>query len=232
MQRTDAEIFSCTPADEWHNPRGQFRTLHAVNAVRLRCIREQVTLAGRKAIDLGCGGGLLASAMARHGARVTGVDVTETVLQAAQQRALDQELPIRFECGSVEQYAQQHPHEFDVVCCMELLEHVTDPQALVQDCARLAAPGGRLFFSTLNRSPLSFCLAILGAEYALGLLPMGTHQYKLFLRPSELAGMARNSGLEVQEVYALGYLPLLEYSFLGGNPRINYLLCAQRPMPA
>ena len=206
------------------------KALHAINGPRLRYIEQHVALAGLTVADIGCGGGLLSEAMARRGARVTGLDLAGPPLQAAREHAREQpSLEIAYVQGAPEEYAKRHAGRFDAAVCMELLEHVSDPEAIVTACARLIRPGGTLFFSTLNRRPKSYLLAVLAAEYLCGLLPMGTHDYRNFLRPSELTAMVRRQGLQARSIRGLGYLPFVNRAFLADRPDINYLLCAQRP---
>lgn len=215
-------------AHRWWDPHGEFRPLHEINPLRLAWIEQLAPLDGREAIDVGCGGGILAEAMARRGARVTGIDLAEKPLKVAQLHLLESGLELRYELGSAEQYAQSRPETFDVLTCMEMLEHVPDPASAVAACARLLRPGGRAFFSTINRNPKSYLFAVIGAEYVLKLLPKGTHDYARFIRPSELARWCRDAGLREVELTGMTYNPLTRRYALGPDCDVNYLLACQR----
>lgn len=211
-------------AHRWWDPAGEFKPLHDINPLRLDWIAQHVPLEGARVLDVGCGGGILAEAMARRGAKVTGIDLAEKALRVAQLHLLESKLDIRYEMSSVEDVAG----EFDVVTCMELLEHVPDPAAMVAACARLVRPGGQVLFSTINRNPKSYLFAVVGAEYVLGLLPKGTHDYQRFIKPSELSRWSRAAGLRVDELIGMTYNPLTRIYRLGADCDVNYLLRASR----
>ncbi len=212
-------------AHRWWDPQSEFRPLHDINPLRLAWIDQHADIARRNVLDIGCGGGILAEAMARLGARVTGIDLSEKGLKVAQLHLLESKLPVRYETASAEDYAAAHAGEFDVVTCMELLEHVPEPARTVQACARLAEPGGRVFFSTINRNVKSYLFAVIGAEYLLKLLPKGTHDYMRFIKPSELARWSRDAGLRPAELIGMSYNPLAKRYRLGSDCDVNYILC-------
>jgi 2-polyprenyl-6-hydroxyphenyl methylase/3-demethylubiquinone-9 3-methyltransferase len=215
-------------AHRWWDPQSEFRPLHEINPLRLEWIAQLAPLAGRDVLDVGCGGGILAEAMARRGARVTGIDLGEKALKVAQLHLLESRLPVRYELASAEDYAARHAGALDVVTCMELLEHVPDPASTVAACARLLKPGGRAFFSTINRNPKSYLFAVIGAEYVLRLLPRGTHDYARFVRPSELAQWCRAAGLREAAMTGMTYNPFTRRYSLGPDTSVNYLLaCAK-----
>ncbi len=217
-------------AHHWWDAGGELVTLHHINPLRLNWIDAQRPLQGARVLDVGCGGGILADAMARKGAEVLGIDLAEKSLQAARLHALEAETPrVSYRAVAAEALAAQEPASFDVVTCMEMLEHVPDPAAIVAACAALVKPGGQVFFSTLNRNPKSWLMAIAGAEYALRLLPQGTHDYTRFIRPSELAAFCRAAGLSVQRVSGLHYNPLTRRCWLTPDASVNYMLSALRP---
>ena len=211
---------------DWWDPRGRLRTLHAINPVRLAFMEAAVDLQGRRTLDIGCGGGLLCEAMAARGARVTGIDPGADSVQVARrhQGALD----IDYRVCTVEEFARDGQEPFDIITCMEALEHVPDPAALVAAAARLLAPGGSLFLSTINRNLQSYLAAVVAAEYLLHLLPKGTHDYARFIRPSELAGWLRAAGLTVVTIRGMHYLPLVNKAILTQRPTVNYLVHARR----
>jgi 2-polyprenyl-6-hydroxyphenyl methylase/3-demethylubiquinone-9 3-methyltransferase len=211
-------------ASRWWDPQGEFRPLHEINPLRLGWIEGHVALAGKAVLDVGCGGGILTEAMARRGARVTGIDLSEKALRVAELHLLESKLDVRYEKSSVEDYQGA----FDIVTCMELIEHVPDQGSLVAACARLVRPGGHVFFSTINRNPKSYLFAVIGAEYVLGLLPKGTHDYQRFVKPSELAAWCRASGLSSEELIGMTYNPLTRVYSLGRDCDVNYLLCCVR----
>jgi 2-polyprenyl-6-hydroxyphenyl methylase/3-demethylubiquinone-9 3-methyltransferase len=213
-------------AARWWDPQGQFKTLHDINPLRLGFIDERAALADKTVIDIGCGGGLLAEAMAARGAHVTGIDLAESALAVARLHLLESGHRVDYRCISAEDLAAQIPGQADMVTCMELLEHVPDPASIVTACARLARPGGHVFLSTLNRTPKSYLFAIVGAEYVLKMLPRGTHDYARFIRPSELAHWLRAAGLELREITGLSYHPLTRRYALGRDVDVNYLLHA------
>ena len=215
-------------AHRWWDPASEFRPLHEINPLRLEWIAGRAPLDGRDVLDVGCGGGLLSEAMAQRGARVTGIDLSEKALKVAQLHLLESRLAVRYELESPESYAGTHAGEFDVVTCLELLEHVPDPASTVAACAKLAKPGAQLFFSTINRNPKSYLFAVLGAEYLLKLLPRGTHDYARFVKPSELARWCRDAGLRETELAGMTYNPLTQRYSLGSDCSVNYLLhCAK-----
>jgi len=217
-------------AHRWWDVDGEFRPLHQINPLRLEWLCRYTPLAGRSVLDVGCGGGILADAMARKGAQVTGIDLAEKSLRVARLHALETQTPhIQYREISAEALAQEAPATFDVVTCMELLEHVPAPSSIVNACAQLVKPGGWVFFSTIHRNPKAFMLAIVGAEYLLRMLPRGTHQYAKFIRPSELAAACRTAGLQVLHSSGLQYNPLTDRYWLSDDISVNYLLAAQRP---
>lgn len=216
-------------ADRWWDPQGPFRTLHDINELRLDYVASRAALAGARVLDVGCGGGLLAEGLARRGAHVLGLDLAEENIEVARAHAEDQDLELEYRCADVATVAAAEPGSFDVVTCLEVLEHVPRPEAIVAECAAALRPGGAAFFSTLNRNPKSFLLAIVAAEYLLGLLPRGTHEYLKLVRPSELARWCRLSGLEVLELTGLHFNPATKSYRLGGNVDVNYFLYAFKP---
>ncbi len=211
-------------AHRWWDPAGEFRPLHEINPLRLDWIDRAVSLAGRKVLDVGCGGGILAESMARRGAEVMGIDMADKPLRVAQLHLHESRLPIEYENVSTDALAERCPGRFDVVTCMELLEHVPEPSRMVAACARLARPGGQLFFSTLNRNPKSYVFAVLGAEYILGLLPKGTHDYLRFIKPSELALWCREAGLRVEAMTGMTYNPVSRKYRLVPDCDVNYMV--------
>ena len=216
-------------AHRWWDVNSEFRPLHQINPLRLDWIQTLVPLKGKQVLDVGCGGGILSDAMARAGAHVTGIDLATKSLKVAQLHALETQTPnVSYREVSAEALAADKPASFDVVTCMEMLEHVPDPESVVKACATLVKPGGWVFFSTLNRNPKSFVFAILGAEYILNLLPKGTHEYAKFIRPSELAGFCREAGLQAQASRGLQYNPITRRYWLDGNTSVNYMIATQR----
>ena len=215
-------------AHRWWDPQGEFRPLHEINPLRLGWIQGHAPLEGKDVLDVGCGGGILAEAMARSGARVTGIDLSDKPLRVADLHLHESGLEIQYEKISAEDKSKTHESRFDVVTCMELLEHVPDPASTVAACARLAKAGGRVFFSTINRNPKSYLFAVIGAEYVLKLLPKGTHDYARFIRPSELAHWCRDAGLRPLEFKGLTYNPLTQEYRLGENCDVNYALCCAK----
>lgn len=217
-------------ASRWWDPTSEFKPLHAINPLRLQWIEEIAgSLDQRVALDVGCGGGILAESMARRGAQVTGIDLAQKPLTVARLHSLESGVAVNYQCIAVEALAAERPATFDVVTCMEMLEHVPDPASVVRACATLVKPGGHVFFSTLNRNLKSFLQAIVAAEFILRLLPRGTHDYANFLRPSELALAARQAGLEVTHTRGLGYNPCTDTYSLSRNTDVNYLLATRRP---
>lgn len=216
-------------AHRWWDPESEFRPLHEINPLRLAWIDGLAPLAGRRVLDVGCGGGILAEAMARKGADVLGIDLAEKSLKVAQLHALETGVAnLRYREVTVEALAAEQPAGFDVVTCMEMLEHVPDPASVVRACAALVKPGGWVFFSTLNRNPKSFLFAIVGAEYVLQLLPKGTHEYARFIRPSELAAWCREAGLDLQATRGMEYNPLTRRYRLSADTSVNYLLATRK----
>ena len=215
-------------AHRWWDPEGEFRPLHDINPLRLEWIARHAHLEGATVLDIGCGGGILAEAMARRSARVTGIDLSEKALRVAELHLHESGLSIEYVKASPEEYAAQHPGEFDLVTCMELLEHVPEPASMVAACARLVRPGGQVFFSTINRNPKSYLFAVVGAEYVLGLLPKGTHDYMRFIKPSELSRWSRAAGLRPDELIGMSYNPLTRRYRLGRDCDVNYLLRCTR----
>lgn len=219
-------------ASRWWDPTGEFKPLHQINPLRLGWIERHCggSVRGLEAIDVGCGGGILAEALALNGANVTGIDLADKPLTVAELHALDTGTTVRYERIAVEAMAAREPASRDLVTCMEMLEHVPDPSAVVAACAQLAKPGGRLFFSTINRNLKSFVLAILGAEYVLRLLPRGTHDYDKLIRPSELIAAARRAGLEVVDMTGIQYNPLTRtYRLQDGDVDVNYMIALRKP---
>ena len=219
----ELEKFSAL-AHRWWDPHGEFRPLHDINPLRLEWIDSLAGLAGKRVLDVGCGGGILAEAMARGGAQVTGIDLSEKALRVAQLHLLESSLSVHYEEIGAEALAARQPGSFDVVTCMELLEHVPDPSATVAACARLLRAGGQAFFSTINRNPKAYLFAVIGAEYVLRLLPRGTHDYTRFIRPSELARWAREAGLRPAELIGMTYNPVTKIYRLEPDTSVNYLL--------
>jgi 2-polyprenyl-6-hydroxyphenyl methylase/3-demethylubiquinone-9 3-methyltransferase len=217
-------------AHRWWDPNGDMRPLHEINPLRLAWIDRLAALSGKRVLDVGCGGGLLAEAMAQRGARVTGIDLSTKPLRVAQLHALESGAEVDYRETSAEALAADAPASFDIVTCMEMLEHVPEPVSSVRACSALARPGGWVFFSTINRNPKSFLFAIVGAEYVLRLLPRGTHEYARFIRPSELASMTRDAGLDLVEILGLTYNPLTRRFALGRDTDVNYLVACRKPL--
>lgn len=216
-------------AHRWWDPESEFRPLHQINPLRLGWIDSLVGLSGKRVLDVGCGGGILADAMARQGADVLGIDLSVKALKVAQLHALEASTPrVQYREVSTEDLAAEQPGAFDVVTCMEMLEHVPDPASIVQACSTLVKPGGWVFFSTLNRNPKSFLFAIVGAEYVLNLLPKGTHEYAKFIRPSELAAYARAADLQLQHTRGMEYNPLTRRYWLSDDTSVNYLFATRK----
>jgi 2-polyprenyl-6-hydroxyphenyl methylase/3-demethylubiquinone-9 3-methyltransferase len=216
-------------AHRWWDPTSEFRPLHEINPLRLAHIERMAQgLAGKRVLDVGCGGGILAEAMARAGAKVTGIDLADKPLKVAMLHKLESGCEVDYRLVSAEALAAEAPESFDLVTCMEMLEHVPEPASVVRACARLARPGGWVFFSTINRNPKSFLFAIVGAEYVLKLLPRGTHEYARFIRPSELAAHCRAAGLSVMDITGMTYNPLTKVYALGRDVDVNYLVGTRR----
>jgi 2-polyprenyl-6-hydroxyphenyl methylase / 3-demethylubiquinone-9 3-methyltransferase len=216
-------------AHRWWDPESEFKPLHDINPLRLDWIDRHAGLLGRKVVDVGCGGGILSESMAGLGAEVTGIDLSEKALKVAKLHLFESALRVDYRLTSAEELAQELPRQFDVVTCLEMLEHVPDPASVIQACAGLARPGGWLFFSTLNRNPKSYLFAVLGAEYILSLLPRGTHEYAKFLKPSELAAFCRKAGLELQDIVGMTYNPFTRTYRLEADTDVNYLVACRRP---
>ncbi len=210
-------------ASRWWDPNSEFKPLHDINPLRTDYIRERVPLDGRKIIDIGCGGGLLSESLAELGGQVTGIDMGEAPLTVARLHRLETGIEVDYQRSTAEQMAEQYPETFDICTCLEMLEHVPDPASVIEACARLVKPGGQLFFSTINRNPKSYLLAIIGAEYVLRMLPKGTHDYRKFIRPSELDRWARAAGLVLNELTGMSFNPLTQQYKLGHDVDVNYL---------
>ncbi|HMN92230.1 MAG TPA: bifunctional 2-polyprenyl-6-hydroxyphenol methylase/3-demethylubiquinol 3-O-methyltransferase UbiG [Hydrogenophaga sp.] len=217
-------------AHRWWDPESEFRPLHQINPLRLSWIDGLAKLSGKQVLDIGCGGGILSDSMARQGATVTGIDLSVKALRVAQLHALEVGTPnLSFREISAEDMAREQPAAFDVVTCMEMLEHVPDPASVVKACSALVKPGGWVFFSTINRNPKSFLFAIVGAEYVLNLLPRGTHEYAKLIRPSELGSYCRAAALELQQTRGMAYNPLTRRYWLNDDTSVNYLLATRKP---
>jgi 2-polyprenyl-6-hydroxyphenyl methylase/3-demethylubiquinone-9 3-methyltransferase len=218
-------------AHRWWDVNSEFRPLHQINPLRLEWINNLSSIKGKTVLDIGCGGGILSDAMARTGATVTGIDLATKSLKVAQLHALETQTPnVTYREVSAEDLAAEAPEQFDVVTCMEMLEHVPDPASIVKACATLVKPGGWVFFSTLNRNPKSFLFAIIGAEYVLNLLPKGTHEFAKFIKPSELAAHCRSAGLALKATKGLQYNPITRRYWLDANTSVNYMIATQRPL--
>jgi 2-polyprenyl-6-hydroxyphenyl methylase/3-demethylubiquinone-9 3-methyltransferase len=214
-------------AHRWWDPDGEFRPLHRINPLRLAWIDGKAQLAGKRILDVGCGGGILTEAMARAGGAVKGIDLAEKPLKVAELHRLESGVAVEYEAASAEELAAREAGRYDVVTCMEVLEHIPDPASHAQACARLLAPGGQVFFATINRNPKAFLFAIVGAEYVLGLLPRGTHEYARLIRPSELSGWCRRAGLSVEGITGMSYNPFTRVYSLGSDTDVNYILRAR-----
>lgn len=216
-------------AYRWWDPNSEFRPLHEINPLRLEWINALAPVAGKRVVDIGCGGGILAEAIAKKGATVTGTDLSEKALKVAELHSLESGVSVRYELTSAEDLAAREAGQYDVVTCMEMLEHVPDPSAIVKACATLVKPGGQVFFSTLNRNPKSYLFAIIGAEYVLRLLPRGTHDYAKFITPAELSQYSRNAGLQVEAVKGMTYNPFTKIYSLNQDTDVNYLIACSKP---
>ncbi len=216
-------------ANRWWDPNGPQKALHALNPARLGYVSARVDLQGAKVLDVGCGGGLLSEALAREGADVTAIDLAPDLVKVARLHGLESGIKVDYRVQPVEQLADEQPAAFDAITCMEMLEHVPDPAAILAACASLLKPGGRLFVSTLNRTPAAFALAIVGAEYIAQLLPKGTHQYRDFIKPSELGAWLRAAGLQLEDVSGLMYEPWRNRARVVARTDVNYLACAVKP---
>ncbi len=211
-------------AHRWWDRESEFKPLHEINPLRVNWIDEHISLAGKKVLDVGCGGGILSEAMARRGAQVTGIDMGEAPLSVARLHLLESGLEVDYRQITAESLAEESPETFDVVTCLEMLEHVPDPASVIRACHRMVKPGGQVFFSTINRNPKAYALAIVGAEYLLQLLPRGTHDYKKFIRPSELGAWSRDTGLTVKDIVGLTYNPLTKHYKLSADVDVNYMI--------
>lgn len=216
-------------AHRWWDPTSEFRPLHEINPLRLEWINTRAPLAGKNVLDVGCGGGILAESMAKKGASITGIDLSEKALKVADLHSLESGVRVRYELIAAEALAAREPGQYDVVTCMEMLEHVPDPSAIVQACASLVKPGGKVFFSTINRNPKAYLLAVIGAEYLLNLLPKGTHDYAKFITPAELAGFVRQADMTVDGLKGMTYNPLTKIYSLNQDTDVNYLMACTRP---
>ena len=228
IDNTERDKFDAI-ASGWWDPEGPFRPLHELNPARLKFVSDRAQIAGAQVLDVGCGGGILAESLARKGGQVTAIDVAPRVLATARLHLHESGLDVDYREITVEDQAQETPGVFDVVTCMEMLEHVPDPASIIAAIERLLKPGGHGFFSTLNRTPLAFALGIVGAEHIAKLLPRGTHRYDRFIRPSELAAWLREAGLVVEDIVGLHYNPVTRSVMLGGNVQVNYLVHASKP---
>ncbi|HEX5338428.1 MAG TPA: bifunctional 2-polyprenyl-6-hydroxyphenol methylase/3-demethylubiquinol 3-O-methyltransferase UbiG [Gallionella sp.] len=215
-------------AHKWWDPNSEFKPLHEINPLRLGYIDRHAGIAGKTVLDVGCGGGILSESMAGLNANVSGIDLSDKALQVAKLHLLESGRQVNYRKIAVEELAAEQPAHYDVVTCMEMLEHVPDPQSVIVACAALVKPGGWVFFSTLNRNPKSYLFAILGAEYVLNMLPRGTHDYAKFIKPSELAQFCRNAGLNVTDLSGMSYNPLSKVYSLGHDTDVNYLIACRR----
>lgn len=238
VSQAEIDKFSAL-ASKWWDPNSEFKPLHAINPLRLAWIKQLIgsaasggqetsPLEGLRCLDVGCGGGILAEAMAREGAHVKGIDLAEKSLTVARLHSLESGIHVDYQAIAVEDLAAQEADQYDVVTCMEMLEHVPEPGLVIQACAKLVKPGGWVFFSTINRNPKSFLFAIVGAEYILNLLPRGTHQWDAFIKPSELSASARASGLDITQIIGMTYNPITEVYKLGADTSVNYLMASRR----
>ena len=216
-------------ASRWWDPQSEFRPLHEINPLRMGYIAGLINPAGRKAVDVGCGGGILTEALRRHGAEVTGIDMAEAALAVARLHLAESGLDIEYRKCTAEQLAAEQPERYELLTCLEMLEHVPDPGSVVAACERLLKPGGLAVFSTINRNPQSWLFAIVGAEYVLRLLPRGTHEYAKLIRPAELAAWCRNAGLDLESQIGMGYNPLTKRYFLQESLAVNYIACYRKP---
>ena len=218
-------------AHRWWDPTGEFAPLHAINPLRLEWIAARANLSGARVVDIGCGGGILAESMAARGADVTGIDLSEKPLAVAALHSLESGIKVRYEAIASEDLAAREPSRYDIVTCMEMLEHVPDPASVVRACATMVKPNGRVFFSTINRNPKAYLFAVLGAEYLLRLLPKGTHDYQRFITPSELSRHARVANLALDSMIGLHYNPLTRRYWLASNVDVNYMMAMTRSTP-
>lgn len=217
-------------AHRWWDPTSEFRPLHEINPLRLEWINSRVPLTGKNVIDIGCGGGILAESMAKKGAKVTGIDLSDKALKVADLHGLESGIAVRYKKIAAEQIAHEEAGLYDVVTCMEMLEHVPDPASIIRACFTLVKPGGQVFFSTLNRNAKSYLFAVIGAEYLLQMLPKGTHDYAKFITPAELSQSIRNAGLQVDSMRGMSYNPINKIYSLNQNTSVNYLVACSRPV--
>lgn len=225
--QTEIDKFSAL-AHHWWDPSSEFKPLHAINPLRLDWICQHADIKGKKVLDIGCGGGILTESLAKAGALAKGIDLSEKALKVADLHSLESGITVQYEYVSAEDLAKKEAGQYDVVTCMEMLEHVPNPFSIIQACATLVKPGGKVFFSTLNRNPKSYLLAVIGAEYILRMLPKGTHDYKKFIKPSELNNFLREADLEMNEIIGLTYNPITEVYALGRDTDVNYLVATTK----
>lgn len=234
LDQTEIDKFS-EVASRWWDTSSEFKPLHDINPLRLGYIQSHAELSGKRVLDVGCGGGILTESLARAGAKVTGIDLSQAALSVGALHAAEAEIEVDYQCISTEEFAIAHAGVFDVVTCMEMLEHVPQPESIVTACSALLKPGGQAFFSTLNRNPKSYAFAIVGAEYLLNLLPRGTHEWKRFIKPSELAQWCRNADLQINDLTGMSYNPLSKVYSTGPDIKVNYLANAlktsDQPLP-
>lgn len=217
-------------AHMWWDKQGKFKPLHEINPLRLQFILEHTNIAGKNILDIGCGGGILSEAMAIAGAKVTGIDLAEQALQVAKEHARKTDVAVDYRCISAENFAAEHAGEFDIVTCMEMLEHVPEPESIIAACSRLVKPGGHIFFSTINRNAKAFLMAIVGAEHILRMIPQGTHEYDKFIKPAELTGWCREVGLQPKAMQGMHYNPLSKRYKLNADCDVNYLVYTQKTL--
>jgi len=217
-------------ASRWWDRNSEFKPLHDINPLRANWIDKLAPVAEQKVLDVGCGGGILCEAMAQRGAHVTGIDMGEAPLAVGELHKLESGVEVDYQKSTAEDFAQSHPEQFDIVTCLEMLEHVPDPSSVVRACAAMTKPGGTLFFSTINRNPKAYLLAIIGVEYVLRMLPKGTHEYGKFIRPAELGQWIREAGLELDQMTGLTYNPITKtYRLTEKDVDVNYMICARKP---